>query len=564
MGWFGNTYVTTVGTSVSRVIADKGLPNHRKSGLLRALLKNEDIPENIVGSLVTNVVLDVERMYKYAQNHYTHGLPSGEFSGGAVERGNFFPFVYFRFNKISETADKTTPSYRTSKRLVKYLGMDFDIIAKSIDENPDIAAVEQAMLMMGVPAYSQHPLEMRYLFEFFRNVSAAGARQFVLPTMTLDEQWRIQETNPAHVTNTLAIVIQDLRFKMALGNNGIRTEFKTGNVAAPGRYACDVLPTTVSVRHLTQDTEGGYVISSVPRTVMAHRYFYQTALDKYIEVRVINIRMNYYVFGEYLSTADGLKEILLIPLDRSITKTYSISERELIYTRSLHFVFNSRTVTKIKWYQTDSFMMFMMFIGAVITVFSFGVPINAFLAAVVAGSTVAVTTTLLVIIGKIIIGVATAYILNLFVQAVGIKVALIVAILALLAGAYIELDAGSVQGAVQGAPWAERLLSLSTGLSKAASVEVQSLMGELLGEVNDFQTLMGTKYKELEEANKLLENHSWLSPRTFFGETPDDFYNRTVHSGNIGITSIGAISSYVDIALTLPKIDESVGGNSNE
>lgn len=565
MGWFGPTYVTRVGTSVSRVIPDKGLPNHRKTGLLRALLKDGDIPENIVGSLVTNVVNNVDQMYNYARTRYTHGLPSGEYGGsGGVARGDFFPFVYFRFNKLSETANKSTPSYLTSKKLVKYLGMDFDSIAEAIDENPDIADVEQAILMMSVPAYSQDPLEMRYLFEFYKNIQEAGVVKFLLPSVSLDEQWRIEMADAPLVPNTLAINIKDLRFKMALGNNGVFKEFKTGNVAAPGKYACDVLPITILAKSIVAESEGSYKVTYVPKTVMQHRYLHQTSLGKYTEIRVRNIRMNYYVFGDYLSTADGLEPILLVPIDKTITDRYSVSQRETLYSRSLHFVFNSRTVTKLKWYQTDEFMMFVMFIGAVITIFTYGAPINAFLGAVVAGSTVAITTTLLVIAGKLIIATITAYVLNLFVQAVGIKVALIIAILAVLAGAYLELTVDIAQCDLPGAPWAERLLSLGNGLSKASSVEVQSLMGDLLGEVNDFQTLMGTKYEELEVSNKLLESHSWLSPLTFFGETPDDFYNRTAHSGNIGITSIGAISSYVDIALTLPKIDETVGGNLNE
>lgn len=567
MGWFGNTYVTTVGTSVSRVIKDADLANHLKTGLLRALLKNEDIPEHVIGSLFTNNVFDVERMYNYAKNHYTHGLPSGEYAGsGEVTRGEFFPFIYFRFNKVSETANKNTPSYLTSKRMVKYLGMDFDSVATAIDENPDIADVEQAMLMMGVPAYSQDPLEMRYLFEFYYNIWAVGDVTFLLPSVSMDEQYRIQEADAPMVPNTLAINIKDLRFKMALGNNGIHTEVKTGNVAAPGSYACDVLPTTIQAKRITADSEGGYIVTYVPKTVMQHRYFYQTALNSYTEIQVRNIRMNYYVFGDYLSTADGLEPILLVPIDKSITDKYSITQREQLFSRSLHFVFNSRVITTVKWYQTDAFMMFVTFLGVVLAIFTYGEPINAFLGAIVAGNSAAAVTTLLVIVGKLIVGAAISYVLTLFVQAVGIKIAMIVAIIALLAGIYLSSDADmnvSVDAsAVSGAPWSAELLMLSNGLSKAVSAETQSMISDLIGEANQFETLMELKNKELEAANKLLENNNWLSPTIFFGETPDDYYNRTVHSGNIGTISIGAISSYVDIALTLPKIDETVGGNS--
>jgi hypothetical protein len=39
-----------------------------------------------------------------------------------------------------------------------------------------------------------------------------------------------------------------------------------------------------------------------------------------------------------------------------------------------------------------------------------------------------------------------------------------------------------------------------------------------------------------------------------FGETPDEFYNRTIHAGNIGILSVDAVSNYVEMQLRLPDI----------
>ncbi len=60
---------------------------------------------------------------------------------------------------------------------------------------------------------------------------------------------------------------------------------------------------------------------------------------------------------------------------------------------------------------------------------------------------------------------------------------------------------------------------------------------------------------------------SWLNPFEFigeeplivWGEAPNDLYNRTVHSGNIGMAGIEMIKSYVDVALTLPRLNNTVG-----
>jgi hypothetical protein len=43
-----------------------------------------------------------------------------------------------------------------------------------------------------------------------------------------------------------------------------------------------------------------------------------------------------------------------------------------------------------------------------------------------------------------------------------------------------------------------------------------------------------------------------------FGEAPEEYFNRTVHSGNVGILGIKAISDYVDNALKLPELHETI------
>jgi len=68
------------------------------------------------------------------------------------------------------------------------------------------------------------------------------------------------------------------------------------------------------------------------------------------------------------------------------------------------------------------------------------------------------------------------------------------------------------------------------------------------------------EYKLIEDASsKLLSDTNRLSSFVIFGEKPADYFARTIHSGNIGIKSIEAVTSYVQIALTLPKLSDSLG-----
>ena len=86
-------------------------------------------------------------------------------------------------------------------------------------------------------------------------------------------------------------------------------------------------------------------------------------------------------------------------------------------------------------------------------------------------------------------------------------------------------------------------------------------MLDLMAESKEFDLLSKEKIKLLDTANDLLDNRSMLSPFVIFGEKPDDFYNRTVHSGNIGVVGVDIIHSFVDMSLALPKLHDSIEGN---
>ena len=452
----------------------------------------------------------------------TGGYPALDavFVDAPVENGNYFPFTYFRYNKQSTISDKTTQAYKTSKRLVKYLGIDYDLLADTIDENPDIADVEQAMMVFGVPAVSTNSIECRYLFDYFNAMHYA-----MEPTTSNSRLDAIaQRFLFSHTASKNSVVIQDKQFKMAFGNDGISKRMVAGSIGTVGSYS------------------SGYESIDLPE----HFYRHQVAPGLYEEVRVINLKMTYYVYGNYSTTGDETDAILLVPIDRSISSQYSMGDREILYSRSLHFVFNSRTVTKLKWYQTGVFQVILLIIAVVIAMYDGGWTLSTVLSA--AGIQALVTT----IIINIVVGELLKVAFKLFVKAFGADVAKIIAIVAILYGGYQAFKAGSISGA----PWAKELLAVSSGLTNAA---MASDMADLMDEANAFRLFAEDKNELLEKANKLLSNSTALSPFVVFGEAPEDFYNRTVHSGNIGILGINAISSYVDIALTLPTLNDSLG-----
>jgi hypothetical protein len=452
--------------------------------------------------------------------------------------GSYFPFGYFRFAKVSGLADKTSNWYKHSKKMMNYVNLDYDQVTEAIHANPDIDQVEQAMLMVAVPAVTSDPTEQRYLFDYF-------TQMLDLTENKVGGHIQDMLNGSRAATN---IVIQDARFKMALGYSHIYKKIVHGNIGSVGSYTSGLGSDTQVVTGINTE-DGGPVNWSTAQ--QSHFYRHQISETQYQEIRVTGLKMTYYIFEQYTTVGDENDPILLIPIDRSISKRYSIPERETLYARSLHYVFNSRVITKIKWYQTGFFKILMVIVAIVIAFFSEQWQlVGAALAAGTLTIEALVYALLIGVIKYLVIGLA----IKLFVKVVGVKVAFIVAIVAALAGVYQTIDAGSIQAA----PWAKDLLQLSTGLTKGINLELQREFADLKTEVDEFSVFATAQEKRLDDAQKLLDNSNWAAPFIVFGEKPDDYYQRTVHSGNIGVLGLDAISAYVDVALTLPKLSETL------
>jgi len=488
-----------------------------------------------------------------------------------IPEGQFFPVVYFRNGSKSMASDKESAIYKASKRMTKMLGINYLDIIDAIHQNPDIAQIEQAMMMFAVPANTTNQMEQRYLFDFFNklNIAAGGVGvdpgwniSRILPTTedsinfnTLPMQiaWGYLE-NKNKISN-IRIEIADAVFNKALSCEGIFKRKKAGVIAAVGDYASSFTKETITGKYTTQERvydnsgEDSSLINvehtySVPMDVFIYKHQVSDAV--YEEIIVYDLKMTYYMWGGYSTVGNDLDAILLIPIDHAITKEYSIQDREELFARSLHYIFNSRVVTEVKWYQQGWFAALITVIAVVITVVSWGGAsgISAALVAAVASIEAFVMFVAMGLLNMLIFEV-----FKLFVAMISPELAFIIAIVALAYGAYTGFQAGSIKGA----PWAKELLAISTNLTKAIQANIAESMTGLNKEYDEFKLLAAKKSKLLEDNSKLLEQNNYLSPFEFVKETPTDLYNRTIHSGNVGVLSISAISSYVDTALTLPE-----------
>jgi hypothetical protein len=510
-----------------------------------------DYPGNYFHARYT--VGGVVKYWLYRDGEGTFPALDAVYDRAPVSNGSYFPFAYFRHDKRSEISDKTTDAYKTSKKLVSYLGMDYDQVATAVDTNPGIADVQQAILMMAVPANTANQIERKYLWRFFNNMFLAGnpgttfsspSQAEISPDNSIDGfKWELFTPSPE-------VVIQDTRFRMVIENGGIYKRRMVGNIGAVGSYHSGHSIVSRMVDTWV-DSESGQVVP-VDFPVKYHYYRRQVTSTLYDEILVAGMRTVFRVIGAYSTIGDEEDDILLIPLDYSITKTFSVPDREILYARSLHYVFNSVVYTKVKWYQTGIFRAILVIVAVAIAWKTMGASLKAVAVLLAAGSYAAAA---IIILGIVIEYIVVQIAFKLFVKVVGVDIAILVAVIAAVTGVVQSIDAGSVAGA----PWAETILQVSSGISKAVAGQVQADMQDLVGEFQAFSLFKETEIKLLEDAKALLNGSNRLDPFVIFGESPGDFYNRTVHSGNIGVVGISAISNYVDIALQLPKLRDTLG-----
>lgn len=455
--------------------------------------------------------------------------------------GSFYPFIYFRTNKRSMAADKNSPEYKSSKKIVDYLGMDFDLITKEIHKNPGIDDVEQAMMVMGVPALSTDPLELKYLFSFFDSLYQFQDNQYRYPSELM---YSSDDFNGLRSNEDLknAFWIQDKKFSMVLNNKGIFKKIRAGSIGSRG--TCTVEFEYIEVDVKGTDNYGHLDIykAYIPKFV----YRKQTGIATYEEIEVIDLRLSYHIFEDLWTTGIGKEPSLLVPIDKTILDTFSAKDREYLCARSLHYVFNSRIEQKVSWYQSGAFQFVITAIAVVVGAY-LSIPY------LVAQNLAAATfmQALIFIRGLIIKAIVSSFILKKVVEVIGIKNSVTLAAILVIAS-FVSPAANST--------FIGNLSQVALGLLKKAGESIQEALKLLGEESTDFMKEIKNQMKLLEDVNDLLRPSLVMQPYIFLGEKPENYYNRTVHAGNVGALAVTAHLSELERMTRLPTIEDTLGG----
>ncbi len=491
--------------------------------------------------------------YSYAGKirYFTGKLGTGEYPtieatfNSTASFGKFYPRMYARLNKTNLAADslKDTEAYKSSQKFWKTLDLDWAEWTKelhtSLEGSGDVA---QAYVQCTVPANTTDPDVIEYLYKFFMKLyNSRPAAKFDPSTTGFYKSKTLEDIN-APSRSGASIVIKDNAYTQSVSFSGIGLRDVVGSIGPVGSYKME--------RVTSFGQLSGSSFFSKLRSIgkPSHCYRYQITENTYREVAVYGLSVSEYVQGGYLTNSSGNSETLLIPMDYSMASEMSVRDFEQVMLKSLHIIVNTVVVTKTKWYQRGAFKVIMFIAAVVIGVFTGGMGFSLYAVLIAVANAVALT---------IVVSLVTKLAVKL---GISIEIVAAIAVVAALVTGYVQFTkAAEIAG--MSARTVMMVSNVALGVqSKMRMLEIQSIQQAFKNMEEDFKGRM----EELEaiesdfwDDRQILDNMMWVQPNTNqvfinLGESPDDYYTRTIHTGNVGVAVLDITLNSVQNMLKLP------------
>ena len=481
----------------------------------------------------------------------------------------FFPVIPIRRDNQDLTASflQHTTLYKTSKTLLKKIGIDINQLSSNLNQNPSIGDIDHAYVLFACDLETTSQAGMTYLFDFFNNFVASQVYTSTYMTM------HTTATNNYRIINDVVYGF-NYEIKFIVANKTISTGSigKIGHVTKQYQYVPFPPPpvdsngdpiTPIGFGYHEQSLSPSQLI--IKKQITATTYETITVSGLYCEYSITGSSYAYPISASILDLIDGdADHKFLIPLHYHIAKSIPTLTRNALYEECLIMHVESYQVTHVKWYQRGFFKVFVNVVSFALIVFSVGQSawLTTLVTAINSGAWAIVAS---MILKAIAISLIVSYGMKFVVQALGLENSIIAAVVAIaVAAATHKYDklAGFLKA--YELPTAEHLLQGTYALIGAIENYTQEKITDIQNQFSNFTAESELKLKLLEDAEDLLGTKHQVDPFYFMNyqdkftqvpnESPDSFYNRTIHNNNIGVLTKNVISNYTDYLLKLPEV----------
>ena len=455
----------------------------------------------------------------------------------------FMPIIPIRRNNSDLTSEshKDTELYVASKKMLGIVNLDIDALAATLNSNPDIASIDHAYVMFGVNIHTQEQASLRYLCDFFDYMADQSVYKKEHYIDSSLENWKRNSffTSLRQGNGTpIDVALREYGFDISLDYLYVESKLVTGSIGPVGFAA--------STRN------GDDMIFRLQIAALTYKEIYVCEM-----VHKNTIYQGHAVTTTVSSSTDN--DNFIIPIHFGIANDMPLIKRNALYYDSFRMVINSYNVQKVKWYQSGIFKVLFFVVSIVIAISTGGA--GAWLAGLAAAADIGVAV-ISYVLPAILIGVAVNYGMKFVAKTVGAEFAMILgAVMAVTAISGVAGKTFTLFG--ESLPTAQSLLQCSSALIDAGNEIVYDEIMGVMEEIEQFSADAEKKMEVLDAVYASLHTNEDLNPLQMIvftppylavpSETPEAFYNRTIHNTNIGVMSLDVIENYADIMLKLPE-----------
>lgn len=488
--------------------------------------------------------VEVRKLFTYLYGSGTYPTLDSIYSP-TESTGQFYPRIYARLDgtNLAHESLKDTDAYKDSVRAGRKTDLGWvNFVGQIHDNMSDTGSVQQAFVSVALAADSRDPLIHEYMFRYFTQMyksSTAPRVSSIGGLFKADSEYiQYQAKQGARIN------IADKVYTQYVSYDAIGVVDLVGKVADVGKY-------TYSRGEIAYFGGNFFARASKPY----HSYCYQLTENTYREVRIYGLSTGHQVNGGHWTSASGDSDNLLIPVDRLILKEFRMAVREILHSKALHIVFNTLKVIKTKWYQTGVFKAILFIAAVVMSVWTGGQSLTFYVVLMAAAQT-------------ILVGLVLNLVAKLAVKlGVNIQIITVIAVVAMIYAGYLAIE--GVTGVMDVS--AQTLLKASNAALNFTGRVAQEELKGIAEERSEFES--SAKAKEDAMADRISEiglGPSVIDPGIFTArpadnfhylnlyQTPNDYYTRTVHTGNPGVMCFDMIANYVEQALALPTAHQTL------
>jgi hypothetical protein len=535
---------------------------------------NQTIDETKLLYYVEYVVRDsrgVDRTKAWIYDPRSNTYPVLALGSGATLTSEFYPIVPFRLANRDLTHEdyRDEETYKTSKKLLKYLGLSLDDIAENINENPSVGDIDNAYITFGVPIDTESKEGNKYLALFFDHMAGYSKykKSHYDKALNPDPVWvdtsekgnssGYWEDGKQTLPPVNTVTIRDASLDLTLAYHYVEMSVHTGVKTKVKKVIKEIdIKTDGSISSTTYAGAIRAILGSATTYSRSTVTFYhQLDADTYKKIVVHgpviinNIYKNKEVITDLADAMDEDNGSFIVPLHNPTLQKLTVLERADFYKVSVNLIFNSYDIVKTKWYQTGFFQFVVLVIGVIIAIVTYQ---PQFIAAAAAG-----TAAVLILIAQIAFQyLAMRELLEYAIEELGLGTVMIFVI----AYSLYTADYSKMADALKAMPMVARLLTVVSAAGQVYGAYVSNEVNGISEELSGLQDYDKEFQKAVKAANELLDFSGIIDPMAFveatrinLSETPSQFYLRTVHAGNVGEVAIQSITNFVPLMLQLPQ-----------